>query len=183
MESLETKAQGGGQVAQPRKETHLCLNAQPPRSRTASQSQRGQEARESETHECVYSGVDSSSSGGSARRGVWRTQGVDTGVSVSGGTQRTGLSTFTHEQGSGHQVLDNSQETETQGLWGGVPQTCTAPCLQGEPREREDRQWRLSAPHPETGSRACLPPRAPGGGRASPGLPRTSSSDVMASRR
>lgn len=130
---------------------------------------------------CVYSGVDSSSSGGgggaSARRGVRRTEG-DTGVCVSGGTQRIDLVTFTVRTRVRTPSFEQTAKRQTDGgFWGlGSPRHAQPLPGRGAPGKERQTRWRLEAPNPETGSEAHLPPTlAPLGRRrrASPGPPRT----------
>lgn len=129
---------------------------------------------------CIYSGVDSSSSGWTGQTwGVANRRGRHRCVpSVSGGTQRIGPLTFTVRMRIRHQVLNKQQtDRQTEGFGGlGFPRHAWPLDWKGSPREGQTDTMETECPHPETGSWARLPPTlTPLGveGWAGPGPPRT----------
>lgn len=98
--------------------------------------------RSSETHVCVYSGVDSSSGWG----GIGQTWGVANGrrrhgcvcVCVWGNTEDRSGDIHGENEGQDTKFSTNSKETDRRRVLGArVPQTCTAPAWKGSPREGE----------------------------------------------
>lgn len=79
--------------------------------------------------------------GGSARRGVWRTEGYTQVCVCLGNTG--GWSVDIHGENEGQDTKSSTngkRQRDRRRVWGaGVPQTCTAPCLEGEPQGRTDR--------------------------------------------
>lgn len=96
---------------------------------------------------------------------------------VWGNTEDWSVDIHGENKGQGT-VLDKQQRyRKTKGLGGWGPPDMHGPLPgRGALGKKRQTQWRLNAPHPETGSWALLPPTlTPSGveGQAGPGLPRT----------
>lgn len=100
-------------------------------------------------------------------------------VCVWGNTEDWPIDIRGENKGQDTKSWTNSKETDRQmeGLGGRGPPDMHGPSPgKGAPGKGRQTQWRLNAPHPETGSWARLPPTlTPPGreGRAGPVLPRT----------